>query len=197
MTKIKRMCSLILAMNILVSFFLTQVIATPSYREFDSPDHVVNFFDGDPVDDSYARVFCTDYGWNEEVYTDFEATTYAYNIHYHYGVEMVYVMRANVYVELYYPDEGHSIDMVAEAIIPSRQEFGGAAVIDGNSLIDSEHGIGDFVTEHWIEICQINFGQFGDEGLYVAVADHGSTISIGRTENADYNKIYSDSSSEK
>ena len=182
MIKIKRITSFVLSVLILASFFMTHVIATPSYREFDDPDHVVPFFDGDPEDDSYAQVFCTIYGWNEEVYTDFKAKTYAYNIFYQYGMEMVYVVRARVYLELYYPDEGWSYDIEKMIHIPSTQPGGDSAIIYGNNLIDPEHGIGDFLTEHQINICQKNVGQFWEDEEYVSVANHGSVIRIGRID---------------
>ena len=182
MIKLKRITALTLAMLVLTSFYMTHVMATPSYREFDDPDHVVVFFDGDPENDSFARVFCTDYGWNEEVYTDFEAETYAYNIHYDYGMEMVYVVRARVYVELYYQDEGLTYDEEDMIHIPSTYPGGDSAIIFGNNLIDPEHGIGDFLTEHQMEICQKNVGQFWEDEEYVAVSDLGSIIRIGRID---------------
>lgn len=182
MIKLKRITALTLAMLVLISFYMTHATATPSYREFDDPDHVVDFFDGDAENDSFARVFCTDYGWNEEVYTDFEAETYAYNILYHYGVEMVYVVRARVYLELYYQDEGWSFDTENVIHIPSTYPVGDSAIIYGNDLIDPEHGIGDFITEHQMNVCQQNVGQFWEDEEYVAVSNLGSIIRIGRID---------------
>ena len=44
MIKIKRFIALALAALILASLFMTHVVATPSYREFDDPDHGIDDF---------------------------------------------------------------------------------------------------------------------------------------------------------
>lgn len=45
---------------------------------------------------------------------------------------------------------------------------------------DSDHGIDDFLTEHQLNICQKNVGQFLEDDEYVSVSNHGSVIRIGR-----------------
>lgn len=122
-------------------------------------------------EDSYAYVYCTNYGWNEETYTDFIAETYAINVY--YGIDRQYYARANVSVGLYYDDEQLWVnDSDTDSCDATVEGLTAEARVYGNDMIDMDHGIEDFSTDHWIDICIM-----GADGL-ISIDNYGQSIGV-------------------
>ena len=172
MNKIKRITALTLAMFVFASFCITRIMATPQsvFYEYVGPIDTYYFFDLSTGNYSYARTGGNVFGWNEEVYTDFEAETYAQNVFF----EGWYYLIAEVSVGVYYDDEGFSVNHSDREIL-SHSVSGVNAFIYGMDIIDSEHGIEYFSADH-----ELLVGVFQDGEADIVVVDRlAPTIIIG------------------
>lgn len=165
----RRIIAFMMAVMICVSFCMAHIAATPheSYEWFGEPIEKY-FIDGQL---SRMKVFCTNYGWNEEVETDFYAYTIADNIY--YGDDRQYYAQASVNIGLYYDSEHHWInDYVTDECDATAWGLTAEAYIDGNDLIDMDHGIEHFSTNHRIDIC------INDGGEFVPIDNYGPSIGV-------------------
>lgn len=165
----KRIFAFTMAVMICVSYCMTHINAsgTESY-EFLGNCTSAEFIDGF---DSYAKVHCSIPGWNEEVYTDFYAQTYAINVT--HSTEPSYYVRASVEVSLYYDDEHLYVSRsVTEKYSHNANSRIADAYLDGNTLIDMDHGIEYFTSRHDIEFCT------DENGVLVPFEQYGPTIYI-------------------
>ena len=165
----KHLSAFLMAVLICISFCMTHIAAVQRVSvEYTRDWEYVYFITDCP---SMAWAGYTNPGWNEETYTDFEAGTLAQDIV--YGTDRNYYVCAYVRVGLYYDDENHTIaDSTTSVCRATALGFSTEAVIDGNNLIDMDHGIEIFSTDHEIEIC-INEG-----GTLVYIDNYGPTIGI-------------------
>lgn len=165
----KRIFAFTMAVIICVSFCMTHVAA--ARREFyeytGNNMHII-----DDATGSVAYVSCDIPGWNEETYTDFVAGTTIYSID--YGDDRNYYAEAYVEVSLYYEmDSAHAEDTkYAYCSANSAGNYANAEV-DGNDLIDMDHGIEYVDTVHTYFIC------INSDGEYERIEQVGLTISVG------------------
>lgn len=165
----RRILAFTMAVIICVSFCMTHIAATPheSYEWMGDPIEK-HFIEGQP---SRMKVYCTNYGWNEEVDTDFYAFTIADSVY--YANDRQYYAQASVSVGLYYDDEQYWInDYVTEECDATVRGLTAEANIAGNDLIDMDHGIEHFSTNHRIDIC------INDGGVMVPIDNYGPSIGV-------------------
>lgn len=165
----KRIFAFTMAVIICVSFCMTHVVAARrEFYEYTGDDRY-EFSGGNG---SFAYVFCDNPGWNEETYTNFVAGTTIYSID--YGDDRNYYAEAYVEVSLYYEmDSAHAEDTkYAYSSANSAGNYANAEV-EGNDLIDMDHGIEYVDTVHTYFIC------INSDGEYERIEQVGPTINIG------------------
>ena len=168
---IKRITALTLAMLIFTSFGLSQVSAQNIFYEWAGP--VDTYYFDPPDDGSFARVSGTVLGWNEDTYTDFLATTRVYrDIESDYDMYDDCRVKARTQVGVYYEGEGLSFSVYSEYVAQPGDLYA-EAVVDGMDLIDMDHGIDIFSSNHEIFIGYYN------GGVYVIIDQIGDMITIG------------------
>lgn len=161
-----------MAVIICISFCLSYATAADSgWQDFENGRYYY-FVDNN---NSCAYVYCTNFGWNEETYTDFAAYTQANDVY--LGSASNLYIQAYVYVVLGYSDEILTISKEAHEEYPGNTwGISVTACVDGNDLIDMDHGIEFFTSEHAVYICDYVNGE------YIPEYQHGSSIYIGITQ---------------
>lgn len=171
MIKIKRITALTLAILILTSFCFSRVSAQNIFYEWVGP--VDTYYFDPPGDGSFARVSGTVLGWNEDTYTDFLATTRVYrDIESDYDMYNDCLVKARTQVGVYYEGEGLSFSFVSEDVAEPG-DFYAEAIVDGMDIIDMDHGIEVFSSNHEI------FIGYYERGVFVIVDQIGDMITIG------------------
>ena len=173
MIKIKRITALTLAMLIFTSVCFSRVSAQNIFYEWVGP--VDTYYFDPPGDGSFARVSGTVMGWNEETYTDFLATTRVYReIESDYDMYDDCRVMARTHVGVYYDDEG--ISSHEESVdVAEPGDFYAEAIVDGMDIIDMDHGIEVFSSNHEIFIAVYD----AQLRKYVIVEQIGDMITIG------------------
>ncbi|MBQ8259326.1 MAG: hypothetical protein IJY97_07150 [Clostridia bacterium] len=169
MIKLKKFTAAALALVVFASFLMTHVAAEPNQFYEYMADEELHYFFENSTNDSYARVYGTVFGWNEETYTDFVSQTYAQNVY--LGTNSSNFIMAEVSVGVYYDDEGFSKNR-HDTIVATTQ-IGVMAEIDGMDIIDMDHGIEHFSSNHELWICT----RANDE--YETIVNMGPMITIG------------------
>lgn len=175
MKRSKKIATLILAFTVCVSFLLHNTGASSYFEEFDDPSTEVLFFT-DGSNRSFAHVYMTEAGGNEDGYCDLTAHTYAENIFYHaYNPSdpYQYYIVAEVGLGVTYEDESHDTYNDFEMCTDNWTCGGVSALIEYPSPTPEGYYIQTFTASHNM------YTVYGLNGYPELREPYGRTIIIG------------------